>query len=129
MKQFKPCSPRILIGLFIAMFLIGSMLQGCAMFQAIPNPWTDMSHKERAAWANSIYSSHFDNHNIMTANETVLTEDQKKVLRVKKTVLVEAWPVLKTYSYYANSGQVPPEDVTAHVIRLINLLVEQGVIK
>lgn len=96
------------------------VILGCAGGQ-IMNPWSDMTHKQRAAWMNGIYNSQYDDYLAAVAKPD-LTEEERDILRNKKKRLTELWPLLKDYSHYAGTGQVPPETIEAQVIRLINEL-------
>lgn len=53
-----------------------------------------------------------------------LTEDQKKILNIKKDILIELKPLVLMAAEYNETGQLPPEDIQNKLTRLINKLVE-----
>lgn len=52
-----------------------------------------------------------------------LTDDQRKVLRVKKQILIELKPLVLIAAEYQRTGQLPPAEVQAKLTELINRLV------
>jgi len=52
-----------------------------------------------------------------------LTDDQRKVLRVKKQILIELKPLVLIAAEYQRTGQLPPSEVQAKLTELINRLV------
>jgi len=53
-----------------------------------------------------------------------LTEDQKKILRVKKDILVQLKPLVLMAAEYNKTGMLPSEDIQNKLTELINKLVE-----
>lgn len=81
----------------------------------------DMSHKERAAFFMSVYNSQADDYKIMAANPA-LTEDQKKLLREKKKIMTQVYPLIGTYTAYVDAGTAPTPEVEQQILTLINQL-------
>ena len=106
----------------ILVVIVLILLTACAHRQ-MPNPWSDMTHKQRSTWMNGIYNAQYDDYLVAVAKPD-LTKDECDMLHSKKKHLTELWPLLMDYSHYADTGQVPPEAVEMQVIKLINLLIE-----
>ena len=55
-----------------------------------------------------------------------ISNDQWKVLRVKKDVLVELKPLVVMAAGLVETGQVPTADIQDEMVRLLNRLIEIG---
>jgi hypothetical protein len=51
-----------------------------------------------------------------------LTDEAKKMLRVKKEILIELKPIVLLAAQYQQSGNLPPEDIQITLTNLINRL-------
>jgi len=52
-----------------------------------------------------------------------ITEDEWKVLRVKKDILVEMKPLVLLSAKYLNAGQVPPVEIQNDLTALVNKII------
>jgi len=84
-----------------------------------------MNPKEKATWGMSIYNAQYDDYKFQVARLD-LDEAQKDVLREKKKVLTEVYPVLMLYNGYAESGVLPPMETEVLMINLLTRLLELG---
>lgn len=109
------------ITLFIAIIV---MLLASCVLQDLKSP-ADMSAKELATWAMGIYNAQYDNYKALVVR-TDLTEDYKEMLRQKKAILVELWPLLKLYIGYVDTGAIPTQELEAKIIGLIDDLILAG---
>ena len=107
---------KLCIFLFVVVFLAG-----CQFTQNLKSP-ADMSAKELGTWALGIYNAQYDNYEVLAAR-TDLTEDYKVMLRKKKAILVEIWPLLKLYAGYVDSGAIPTQELEVKIIGLIDDLI------
>lgn len=55
-----------------------------------------------------------------------LTEEQKKMLRVKKDILIELKPLVLAAEEYQRTGVMPADEITEKLTELTNRLVELG---
>jgi len=105
--------------LFVALILL-IFLAGCMTLDINrPKSISEMTPKERGAWFLGIYNSQDKDYRNMVARSD-LTNDQKKVLRDKKAIMVQVYPMIKTYNTYIDSGAVPTKAVEDQIIQLIN---------
>lgn len=105
--------------LFVALILL-IFLSGCMTLDINrPKPISEMTPKERGAWFLGVYNSQDKDYRNMVARSD-LTNDQKKVLRDKKVIMVQVYPMIKTYNTYIDSGAVPTKAVEDQIIQLIN---------
>lgn len=83
--------------------------------------FSDMSHKERATWMMGIYNSQARDYKAMVAR-TDLSNEQKDILRKKKAVMEQVYPMIKTYTTYIDTGAIPTKQVEDEILQLINNL-------
>lgn len=79
----------------------------------------DMTHKERATWMMGVYNSQARDYKAMVARPD-LADSQKEMLRQKKALLTQLWPMVNTYTTYVDSGVVPTREVEDQIIKIIN---------
>ena len=98
-------------------------ISGCITPSATDGPKrvTEMTPKEKGAWFLGIYNAQDKDYRNMVVR-TDLTNDQKKILREKKKIMTEVYPIIKTYNIYIDSGAVPTKIVEDQIIDLINNL-------
>lgn len=109
--------PIVLLGTSLAIVYL--LLSGCATTNV------ELTAKDKATWAMALYNAQYDDYLRMTGMGN-LTEEQKVVLRKKKSIMNELWPLLKLYAKYAETGTIP-SDLEQQVTDLINqLLAEKG---
>lgn len=118
---------RYNISVLIAILFLFVLL-ACPKMQAI----NDMSSKEKAVWMLGVYNSQYSDYMITTGHnidlngnwvktkEVNLSEDQKQVLREKKKVLSELYPLIMIYDGYVEKGLVPDREMEQKIIDLIN---------
>jgi len=107
--------------LFVALILL-IFLAGCMTLDINrPKPISEMTSKERGAWFLGVYNSQDKDYRNMVARSD-LTNDQKRVLRDKKIIMTQVYPIIKTYNTYIDSGAVPTKEVEDQIIKLINNL-------
>lgn len=106
----------------------------CSQFQAMFDK-DKMTPERYALFLNETYVTEYDNyltHFVLNGDNYVVapwvTESQKKALRKKKQILVEAKPLLDIYTTYARDGTVPEGVVITtlekQLTNLLNRLVE-----
>jgi len=120
-------------------FLIPLMIVLCSCVGLTP--------AQRTLWSISIYEGEYQRYldtvidpTISTAEKDILkanpelitpdkinpnlTDDQKKMLRVKKEILIELKPIVIMAADYQITGQLPSSEIQAKLTDLINKLVE-----
>jgi len=109
--------PIVLLGTSLGIIYL--LLSGCATMEV------EMTAKDKAAWAMALYNAQYDDYLRMTGMGN-LTEDQRQILRKKKAIMNELWPLLKLYAEYSKTGKIPT-DLEQQVTDLINqLIAERG---
>lgn len=81
--------------------------------------FSEMTHKERATWMMGIYNSQARDYKAMVARAD-LTNEQKDILRKKKSIMTQVWPMINTYTKYIDSGAAPTKEVEDDILKLIN---------
>jgi len=93
---------RIVFVMLAMMFIFS----GCAGNQIKPiQEWTPL---EKATWFMSLYNSEYTSYQAQ-ASAPFLTEEKKAVLRIKKQVLTEVYPLIMLYEQYVDDGKIPSE--------------------
>jgi len=54
-----------------------------------------------------------------------LTEEQLSVMRVKKKLMVQVYPLIKLYTTWVDAGSVPTPELELQIISLLNELALQ----
>ena len=107
----------IILGVFL--------LIGCAGMQGLPGEQPkvksieEMTPKERATFFMGIYNAQARDYKAQVKRAN-LTNEQKEVLRQKKKIMSQVWPMINTYNAYVDSGAVPTKAVEDQIITLIN---------
>ena len=96
----------------VAMAVVVLLMLGCAGVRA---------SRDTLFFAQELYIAQYDDY-IIQAARVDLTEDDKKILRIKRGVLVELEPKIKLMKQYLDTGTVPPDGLETEVIRLTKLL-------
>lgn len=94
---------------------------GCAGMQGAKSI-TDMTPKEKSAWMMKVYNSSYEDYKVQAAMADSLTDEAKDILREKKKVLTEVWPLIKTYNGYVDTGAIPDKIIEEKIISLLNIL-------
>ncbi len=107
-----------LIGLAIIVVLI--FIVGCVTFNVEgPKRISEMTPKERATWFLGVYNAQDKDYRNMVVRSD-LANDQKEILREKKKIMTQVYPMIKTYNIYVDSGAVPTKETEDQIIKLIN---------
>jgi len=110
--------------LMVLLVLLVAFLVGCAGFMQQTGDLKsidDMTPKERATWFTSVYNSQDRDYRAMVARSDLTTE-QKHILRKKKAIMTQLYPMIQTYNLYIESGAVPTKEVEDRIIEMINNL-------
>jgi disulfide oxidoreductase YuzD len=109
---------------YIACLLIFVFLFACAGM--IPVSVQEMTPKQRAAYFMGIYNKQYEDYKIK-ATMPNLSEDQKIILREKRTALIKVYPLIQAYDIYVAEGNIPNKDIEREIMDLLSVL-EQMVI-
>ena len=110
----------ISIILVMAFFLVG-----CAALVPGSKNFGNMTPKEKSTFFMSTYNTQF-NDTMYMAQQTNLTDKQKKVVNAKRSILIQAWPLIKTYDAVVAGGGVPTAESEQEIYNLINQLISVG---
>lgn len=108
--------------LIIAVFVL---LAGCGYFGQTTTPTTTSplsKEKKFIQSAKSFYVSQYKDYEAMTVDPSLLTEEQKQILRIKREVLIQLKPMIDTYAALVDSGQTPTLEQEQAIIQLLNKL-------
>ena len=83
-----------------------------------------MSGKERATFFMNIYNSQVADYRALVAMGN-LTEDQKEILRIKRRIMVEVYPLIETYNVWVDNNAQPSVELEAQIIDLLNRMTAQ----
>ena len=106
------CVMIILIVMFLA-------LQSCAITQNINIP--KLTPKQKASWLMNTYNTQFDDYTIKVKLPN-LTNEEKKILRVKKDTLTYIYPLIQAYDLVVSRGGTPSKEVESEVMGLMNMI-------
>ena len=113
-----------LIPIIIIAFLFTGLIAGCAH--------QELTSKHTALWMNKTYNveySEYLSHFTVEDNGYVLrpgtTEKQIEILKKKKTILTEVYPLIRIYTQYELDGYVPAGVIMTEVESRIMLLINQ----
>jgi len=104
-----------IIAILLSLMFVMSCAHGGKSF-------TEMTPVEKATWMLSVYNAQYADYQFQSAR-TDLDEERKEVLRTKKKILSEVYPMISVYSGYAGSGVIPAVDLeNAIIVNLERLL-------
>lgn len=108
-------------GLILAIAIV-FVLSSCAhMFAVQQKTWTEMTNMERLATVLHGYNAQYNDYKAMAARPD-LTEGQKEMLRAKKKILTEVYPLIGVYATIVTSGGEVTPDMEKEILRLLNSL-------
>ena len=81
----------------------------------------DMTPVERATFFMSVYSQQYDDYKFW--QDQPLTEEQRKIMREKKRILTDVYPMITAHNFLVDAGMSPPEEKALAIMELINQLV------
>jgi len=84
-------NPRTVILTFLLIAVVG-----CASLTSLVDKVKSMTAVEAAVWMTSVYNAEYDSY-VTDAAKTDLTDAEREVLRVKKKLLIAAYPLIDAY--------------------------------
>ena len=81
----------------------------------------EMTPQEKAVWMLSVYNAQYDDY-LFQVDKPDLTEDDKKILREKKEILKEVYPLIELYTGYVDSGVIPTLETETLIMQNIDRL-------
>jgi hypothetical protein len=120
---------KAIILFVVLLFALGA----CVSAEKGGKSLSEMTPKEKATWFMGIYNSQARDYKAMVARKD-LTNEQKDILRKKKSIMTEVWPLINTYIAYVDTGAVVTKTVEDEIIGLVNdltslvlpVMVEEG---
>jgi hypothetical protein len=104
MRELLKHSGKVSVSCATAALILFLAAHGCSLFQQGAKEFKEMTPKERSLWLMSVYNQEYELYKAKAAEPDKLTEEDKKILRLKKTAMLQAWPVLKAYNSMIRSG-------------------------
>jgi len=95
---------------------------------ATTKPFNQWSPKEKATWFLGLYNAEFDDYQLQASSPN-LTDAQKNILRTKKQILTQVYPMIGTYASLTNSGGVPSPELELQIMQLLNQLAAKATAK
>lgn len=84
-------------------------------------PIAEMTPKEKATFFMSVYSDQAENYKTLVASPD-LTDAQRDVMRTKKQIMTEVYPLIMLYSGYVDAGAVPDAAVETQIVDYLDRL-------
>ena len=81
--------------------------------------YADMTPKQKVSYFMEVYNTQYDDYLYVSSKEG-LTEEDKKVLRIKKDILHNLYAAIQSYDAIVILGQVPTQDMEDEVLKFIN---------
>jgi ABC-type glycerol-3-phosphate transport system substrate-binding protein len=107
---------------FIAVYIVlALMLVGCAGMQKPEQSFSDMTPKQKVTIMMGIYNAQYDDYKLKVAIPN-LTEEEKQVLRTKKQVLTQVYPLIQSYDLIQAAGGTPTAEAEANIMQLLSNL-------
>ena len=111
---------------FLALLVMVFMVAGCGIFGNVKNlKLSEMTSEQKAVWMNEVYAAQYDDYKAMVVLPG-LTNAQKQVMRIKKKIFIEVWPLMNLYSGYVATGVIPTAELESRIINLLNQLMSKG---
>lgn len=104
----------LLVSIFALLLFFGCTMDGL-------KPVSQMTPKEKLAWMLSFYNAQDANYKALASTPT-LTDGQKEILRKKKAVMVEVYPLIELYSSYVMAGAAPTAALEENIINYLDRL-------
>jgi len=107
----------------ILIVLILVLVAGCASLGV--KPWMERTPQEKASYFMSMYNKQFTDTMNMATNPNI-TQEQRKVVRVKKDLLTKLWLAIGFYDSAVIRGEVPSILDEQKILDYINQLAAGG---
>ena len=119
MRQVKLASTVLVLLCFL-------LMAGCSGIfgPTIPTEsktFATMTPKEKVTFFMVNYNRIYDNTMTMATNPNA-TPGQKDIVKKKKAVLAQVWPLIKYYDWQVSQGQIPPPTAEQEILNLIDQL-------
>jgi hypothetical protein len=99
----------------VAVFL----LAGCGTVNVGLVPPEQMAPRELAVYAMGAYNSAYDSY-MAKATLPDLSSAEKKILKVQRESLTQAFPIIKTFSWFVDHNQIPPAEMRLQLLQWLN---------
>ncbi len=102
---------------FTLFLMLALLVAGCAP-QLGQTDVTKMTPEQVATWMMGVYNDQYDAY-VTDAANPALTPAQRELMPQRRLALTEAWPLIGLFSRTVLTGQVPPAELQANIIRLL----------
>jgi len=98
----------------VAVFLMGCSTNGIKSLD-------EMTPQEKGTWMLSLYNDQYDDY-LRQVSRVDLSDGEKDILREKKNILLEVYPLIELYTEYVDSGVLPPTETETLIMQNIDRL-------
>lgn len=91
---------------------------GCSI---ISQNVSSMKPKDKLSWMMGVYNAQYNDYQFVSSKPD-LTEDNKKILKAKKEIMIEVYPLIKLYESYIITGSIINMDIENQILSLLNRL-------
>ena len=125
-KQFDRTRRMIaaLVVTWITIAFICVMVPGCTANMSM-KPWSEQTSKDRLVWMLGIYNAQDRDYRSMAALPS-LTPAQVKVLKTKKEIMTQVYPLIDAYRVTVEAGGTPSAQTEQMILDLLNRLTTVG---
>jgi hypothetical protein len=103
----------------LTIILMFFFIAGASCQQTLKTP-DQMSPKERATFALTLYNNAFANYNAQfVVTPKPMSDEIKNYFQAYKKVMEAAWPIVSTYSALVNVGGTPTPEQEQQILKLI----------
>jgi len=109
----------------IALALIVILTTGCAAAGNMLK-WDQLTPERKVLWMMRLYNGAVDDYRYLVAKGAALSEEERRILIVKKRIMREVYPLIGMYYKYVREGKVPDKELENHILSLLERLVPGG---
>lgn len=84
-------------------------------------PYEELTPRQRIVYMMGIYNMQYENYKAKAAMPG-LTQGQKNMLRKKRALLTDVYPMIQAYDLYINAGNMPDEGMESEIMNLLDAL-------
>lgn len=118
--------------------LVMSLCVGCAQLAGTTKPVSEMTPKEKLTYVEGIYNSQYAEYQrtagyVLVDDKWVLTYEpelsdaKREVMRKKKKMLTDLYPMIQTFRSYVMAGGLPPAQQEQVLFELLDQLTAMAV--
>ena len=111
-----------------ALVVVMLLMIGCAGPQQPTQSFSDMTPKQKATWMMGVYNAQYDDYKLKVSLPN-LTNEEKSILRTKKDVLTQVYPLIQAYDMAQAGGGVPSATTERQITGMLTMLEQLAIRK